>query len=167
MNQLHEDALTHIELCRERISEVYGKDVEIEAVEFNKRGKCAGVCSQKHGKFYINLNNILLNENSYDFIYDTVTHEFAHAADKVIFNNWGHGKTWKQIMQTLGVEPKRCHNYDTTNSTVKKVKKGFIYKCNCREHNLTIIRHNKVQKKGVQYRCKKCKQVLEFVREEK
>jgi len=164
--QLIEDVVTHIQLLQEKVKELYNKHIKIVEIDFKKRGKVAGTCTYYNSgaAFTISLNAVLLNENTYDFIYRTVTHEFAHAVDYVVNGNWGHSKTWKHIMSLFGADNARCHSYDTTNSTVRKLKRNFIYKCNCSEHKLTKIRHNRVLN-GTDYYCSKCKNILEFVKE--
>ncbi|MCW8944600.1 MAG: hypothetical protein OQL27_07480, partial [Sedimenticola sp.] len=56
-------------------------------------------------------------------------------------------------------EASRCHSYDVSRSSRRSLKR-FSYQCECRTHELTSIRHNRVLK-GLRYHCVNCKQPLE------
>lgn len=124
-------------------------------VGFTKRGKVAGVASYRDN--HINLNMVLLTENAEEFINTTVVHELAHLIAYQVYGSagTGHSRVWKDVYIRLGGNGETYHNYDTTNSTVRKVKK-YRYFCDCMEHELTSIRHKKIFD-GAEYYCKQCK----------
>ena len=159
----------------------YNLDIEVPLVTFNLRGRTAGKAITKFDMLAleteanIRYNPVLLEENGEAFLKRTVPHEVAH----IIVRNryWGshtkghtfhnrpkpHGWEWQGIMEDFGLDPKVCHNYNTTNSRVqgkRKLSKDYTYKCACRTHKITIIRHRRMVQRGTTYFCKKCKAPL-------
>jgi len=76
-------------------------------------GRCAGRAYYRPNE--IGLNWKLFCDNTPDFISDTIPHECAHLIAYQIYGGGisGHGYHWKHVMLSLGLEPIRCHNYDT------------------------------------------------------
>ena len=133
----------------------YKKPFNIPEIKYDLRGTCAGIYSGKDNS--INLNFTLLSENFQDFIDNTIPHEIAHCIARQIDRYCKpHGKVWKNVMVfCFGINPKRTHQYNTTNSKVRNVTR-YEYTCDCGTiFNITSIRHNKI-KKGKSYICKKC-----------
>ncbi|MCX8575030.1 MULTISPECIES: SprT family zinc-dependent metalloprotease [unclassified Gilliamella] len=102
-------------------------------------------------RWEIQLNSTMLADNGQVFIEEVVPHELAHL---IVFKKFGnvkpHGKEWQYVMSNiLGKMPKTTHNFD--------VKRDFfLYYCEYQEHQLTKIRHNKVQHNNINYLCRKC-----------
>lgn len=91
-------------------------------VSFDLRGTTAG---EAYGpKNHIRLNGQLLNENIDEFIEQTVGHEWAHLAARNLHGPGirSHGPEWKGVMIKLGLDPARCHTYETTKARVVKPK---------------------------------------------
>ena len=125
---------------------------------FNQRGRSAGTAHLQ--KNVIKFNPILYLQNKEIFVKQVVAHEIAHLITYQLFGKVKpHGKEWQNIMvQVFKLSPTTTHQLD-----IKDVQgKLFTYRCSCREHQLTIRRHNKV-KKGAQYLCRKCNKVLVLV----
>ena len=145
---------------RAKARKFYGVEVDPE-LSFDLRGMAAGQANYRENK--IRLNRELLQEYMSDFIEQTVPHEYAHL---VAYRKFGsrirpHGKEWRWVMQVLGADPIRTHNYRV--SPVRKCRR-FTYQCNCpgKDYQLTSIRHNRI-KKGFHYYCLKCKEQVIFV----
>jgi len=146
-------------------------DIVIPEIKFTKRGKVSGCVEYEYESVKaFNFNMVLLRENTESFLETTVPHEIAHFLVHFLhgfsYTRSGrriiHGKNWKNMMRYLGVDPNRCHSYNTDNCTTRRLKK-FTYKCGCRSYELTSIRHNRVMKGTANYRCKHCGQSLEYV----
>jgi len=135
---------------------------EFPNLRYDLKGKCAGRAYLT--TWEIGINKILLEENGEDYINVTIPHEVAHL---VVYQIYGkrivHGKEWKNIMHLFGLEPEIYHNYDTTNATVRTVKREYVYKCACRTANFTATRHRRSKNFGGLYYCKTCKQKLVYV----
>lgn len=131
-------------------------------VMFDLRGLKAGTASRKYPE--INLNLVLMVENTDHFIEVTVTHEVAHIIVNRLYKRRAkpHGREWKMVMMTLGIDdPARCHTYDTTNSR-QRLGAKYVYVCDCRKDiRVGIVRHRKIQG-GIKYHCTKCKANLVF-----
>ena len=145
----------------------YGINLPEAAIDFSLRGRCAGQARvDRNGETCLRINQQLLAENLDDFLSNTIPHEVAH-----LVVNWQarkkrqrprpHGPEWQAVMrQCYGLKALRCHSYQTTPARV--VPRAFLYSCNCSEHRLTSIMHNRISRS---YRalCRSCKSPLTFV----
>jgi SprT protein len=116
----------------------------------------------------IAINRVLLEENPEPMLRDTVAHEFAHVlvwwryleACRVsspldVVRPRGHGPEWKSAMRDIfGVEPLRCHRFDTTN-TGARVQRRWPYRCRCKSHLITTAKHRRIAS-GASYVCSDC-----------
>lgn len=132
-------------------------------VSYDLRGRCAGQALL--GQNRIRINRTLLLENLEAFLFQTVGHEVAHL---ICWHVHGprarpHGVEWRMVMAILGLPPKRCHNYDTARSAVRKKLATFAYACRCRIRQMTIIRHRRMLKSPGYYRCRQCGESLRAV----
>ena len=111
----------------------------------------------------IRLNPILLAENEAEFFREVIPHELSHLIVHQIFGRVRpHGREWQNIMRRVfEVEPETRHNYDTSSLPGQ----SFRYQCSCQTFELTIRRHNKVQRKQATYQCQTCHQPLVWLGE--
>lgn len=58
----------------------------------------------------------------------------------------------------LGVSASRTHKFEVASVQ----SKTYPYLCACRDHHLTVRRHNKVMRKESEYRCRHCGELLHF-----
>lgn len=77
-------------------------------------------------EFEIRLSSTVLK--TYDQVYDTVLHEYAHL---VVFEQFGlkakpHGNEWRRVMKALGLKPTVTHNYPVERQTRQR---KYSYKC--------------------------------------
>lgn len=125
-------------------------------IKLNQRGRAAGTARPQTNELRFNLT--LLVENQQAFIDQTVPHEIAHL---LVYQLYGrtkpHGKEWQFMMQSVFNCPaKTTHQFDLKSVTGKQ----FTYDCRCMTHQLSIYRHNKVQRQQASYHCRKCKSPL-------
>lgn len=153
--QIKQRVETKLRECIDIVEKHYKVKLDMPKVTYTKGGGVAGTAS--YTTWTIDLNPVLLMENTDDFMKRTVPHELAHlACDKIYpeahnrgFNDEAagmlrmlsirghgryrrpkrdiHGSRWQSIMRVLGADPSRCHSYDVTN--VKRRKARFDYKC--------------------------------------
>lgn len=130
---------------------------------FDLKGQAAGQAVFRNGSFSIRYNSLLLEQNPEHFFQQTVAHEIAHVATRHVYGNKAkpHGQEWKNFMLALGYKPERCHQLDVSTEQTKNYRK-ITYTCKCQEYQLTLIRHNRIQK-GMNYYCRRCKQPLKLV----
>ncbi len=132
---------------------------------FDLRGKTAGIAScatrnhaQQLWNVCIRYNFLLLSQNSERFLAQTVPHEVAHIIAIAAFGTSarGHGKAWKHVMASFGiVDSSRCHSFDTSNSGGRRQRR-FAYVCDCREHAIATVTHNRIQRGQLRH-CNICK----------
>jgi len=64
------------------------------------------------------------------------------------------------MREWFGVEPERTHRFDARLVPARRQRR-WRYRCACREHELTTVRHRRVEK-GARYLCRACRQTLAF-----
>ncbi|MES9940109.1 MAG: SprT-like domain-containing protein [Candidatus Thiodiazotropha sp. 6PLUC2] len=124
---------------------------------FDLKGKAAGLLiTHKNGASKIRYNPILLEHYGQKFLDQTVPHEVAHLVARTLFGPSikPHGKEWQAIMSFFKTPALRCHSFDTTLSTTRSMR-YFEYRCDCQNHRISAIRHNRVRA-GVTYLCRAC-----------
>ena len=122
---------------------------------YKSKGSIAG--SAILNRWEIQLNTTMLCENGEKFIEEVVPHELAHL---ITFQIYGkvkpHGKEWQYIMsEIMKQHPKVTHNFNFK-------RKEYVYLCDCQEHYLSSIRHNKIEKNKISYQCRKCGTILKL-----
>ncbi|MBL4712339.1 MAG: SprT-like domain-containing protein [Gammaproteobacteria bacterium] len=155
-----------------KATDIFGIKNKAVEISFNLKGRCAGMYRITHGigrhRRDIRYNAFIFSKFYEDSINTTVPHEVAHYVSDMLYglkNIKPHGKEWQAVMQAFGVKANVTSNYDLTGVPLKQMSL-FTYQCNCREHQLTSIRHNKINKKYFRYFCKSCKQPLKFKHKE-
>lgn len=134
-------------------------------VKFDIKGRNAGEFRRKGYKMWLRFNIEIARRNLDDFLKQTVPHEYSHFLvefDSIIYKQRfsPHGKRWKYYMIKLfGVEPKRCHNYDTNN--LPGSRRTYLYKCICSQYHIGGIRHKRAQQ-GTEYVCRKCNTTIKL-----
>ncbi|MDO4431216.1 MAG: SprT family zinc-dependent metalloprotease [Lonepinella koalarum] len=148
--------------CLQQSEQFFNRTFPMPEISYDVRGVKAGVAYLQQN--CIKMNRTLLLENPEEFIHQVVPHELAHL---IVFQVFGkvkpHGKEWQAVMtEVFGLPADTCHQFDVQNVRGKT----FAYRCDCRQHLLSIRRHNNIQKKRQQYVCKSCGAVLAFCEKE-
>ncbi len=125
-------------------------------IRFDLRGKAAGMVIFSNTGTVVRYNPKLLEENGASFVDQTVPHEVAHLIARALHGRRirPHGPEWKLIMAFFGVPSHRCHNFSTASTRDRRMR-YFAYRCGCRDHRLSAIRHNRCRS-GVTYLCRSC-----------
>lgn len=145
----------------ERSRVLYSRAFPMPTISFDLRGRVAGkaLCSKNH----VQLNAQLFIENVETFLSDVIVHEWAHLVTSALYRgSLPHGPQWQSVMRDLGVAPRRCHQMDTTNA---RVGRQYRYVCGCKSYAFSAIRHSYAQSGRSAYRCRKCRQVLDWADE--
>ena len=134
-------------------------------VSFDLRGQAAGQMQVRGRQVRLRFNAVLLQRDFDQFLEEVVAHELAHA---VVHWRYGgrvkpHGPQWREVMTLFGVTPKRCHDYEDLRP-VRRLQR-YRYRCGCREHQLTAIRHRRIQRGEREYLCKSCGHRLTWVQD--
>lgn len=142
----------------------FGRKMREPMIRFDLRGKTAGQVRSTDGHAcLIRYNNSLLARHPKEFLARTVPHETAHV---VAFRLFGprvqpHGQEWQAIMTLFGASAERCHSYDVEGLQTRRLRR-YSYRCACKTHELTSIRHNRIQS-GQVYQCRTCGTPLERI----
>jgi SprT protein len=125
-NELKVKYLVKIKMTYALAERMFERKFNLPGVVFRHMGCCAGKAYLREN--VIHLNEVFCETQEVDMLGDTVPHEVAHLIAFEMYKDTGHGGGWKSIMRTLGLEPSRCHDYDTTmvargrNAMVRKAK---------------------------------------------
>ncbi len=142
-----------VDLARKK----YGTPFPYPSISFDLRGVCAGKAYDQRN--HIQLNAVLLIENTKRMCEETVPHEVAHLVTRHHFGpkQRPHGPEWQSVMHTLGVTPKRVHDMDVARA---RTGKTHAYACRCTTHEIGSRMHAAIRR-GVVYRCRHCKTPLQ------
>lgn len=89
----------------------------------------------------------------------TVIHEVCHVVDHYKYKNWGHGPTWKALMLHCNQSPDRCSNHNA-------IVKGAMGHCPvCGPIYVGPTRYKRIKLGTHRYRCNKCRNNIEPVKE--
>lgn len=159
------EALVHEKVLEwwDRANILFKVNFPYPTIIFAKLGTSAGVASLNAWTLKFNVEIMDNDNNDIERFYNvTVPHEISHLFAYKLYFDTGHGKWWKFVMRKLGIEPKRCHNYDVSTITTRQQNK-YIYSCGCKSHYhfISSTRHNRVNK-GAGYRCLMCNNRLVF-----
>ncbi len=163
MAECQRQAAVHTDALLQRASSHFGAIIPPVDIRFDLTGKAAGVVRySRDGAAEIRYNGVLLRENCRDFILRTVPHEVAHVVARAIFGSCRpHGEEWHRIMAFFGAESSRCHTYDTSRSSSRRMRR-YDYLCGCSRHRLSAVRHNR-SSRGQSYICRRCGERLQLV----
>lgn len=147
--------------------EVLGLPLFMPACSFDLRGTTAGqaLCQFLGRKLVgatVRINGQLLLDNEQEMLEETLPHEVAHILTDLKHGRGTkpHGAEWQRVMLALGKQPTRTHEMETT--PARTVARDFVYRCSCKLHRLTAIRHRKIQSRKASYRCNDCMQPLQY-----
>jgi SprT protein len=145
-------------------------DIKIKPVEinFNLKGRAAGMY-RVYRQIYRQKREIRYNSYIFSKYYDdnfstTIPHEVAHYASDLIYglkNIRPHGREWKEIMQVFGADASVTADYDLSGIPLRS-RTLYTYQCSCREHQLSSVRHNRINRNRGHYYCSYCKSTLRF-----
>jgi SprT protein len=160
--QVNDQTKVYIELARDSL------DIKLRPVEisFNLKGRCAGMYRVYRHAFRqgreIRYNAHIFSKYYEDNFATTIPHEVAHYVSDLIYglkNIRPHGREWKEIMQLFGANAAVTADYDLSGIPLRK-STLYSYQCDCREHQLSSIRHNRMNRSRSHYYCSYCKSAL-------
>ncbi len=167
MSDCQQQVAAHTETLLQRAGSHFGVAIPPVDICFDLSGQSAGMVRySRRGAVEIRYNGLLLRENRADFILRTVPHEVAHIVARAAFGSCRpHGEEWRRVMAFFGAESSRCHPYDTSRSSTRRLRR-YDYVCGCQQHQLTSIRHNR-SSRGQTYLCRRCGERLQLAADTK
>jgi len=145
----------------QRLAQELGMDLPMIPVLFDLRGRSAGMYRVKKNQRVIRYNPRLFSRYYRENLEGTVPHEAAHYAVDMLYGTARtrpHGREWQAVMRLLGADPRVTCDFDMSDIPQRRYRR-FGYRCICRRHELTSIRHHRVLR-GARYYCRVCKQLL-------
>ncbi len=134
-------------------------------VYFDLRGKTSGIYVVRghwtHQEQKIRYNPAIFARHFEESCATTIPHEVAHHICYELHGKKAkpHGKEWREIMLAFGVPAEATSKLDLSEIPQKKLKR-FEYICDCGSHQLSSIRHNRIQRGQSRYACPKCSATL-------
>lgn len=141
-----------------RAGVLFGREFAEIPVSFELRGRAAGMYRVQHGRRLIRYNPYLFARYFEDNLANTVPHEVAHYVTDVLHglrNVRPHGREWQAVMRALGARPEVSCRYDLDGIPVRRQRR-FGYRCACTTHQLSTVRHRRVQSGRARYLCRRC-----------
>ena len=115
------------------------------------------------GKLRITLSALILDDD--EQFWDTVRHEYAHAAVYLKYpgEKHGHDRTWREMCRLVGCDPKRLAPEQGRAAELRKAQAKYIIRCkNCGAESRYVRRGKAVELmllgRGKLLRCRKCGQ---------
>ncbi|WP_035387481.1 SprT family zinc-dependent metalloprotease [Ferrimonas senticii] len=153
-----EDAIAaQVERCYQHAENQLKRPFPRPSISFAMRGQAAGAAHLQHNR--LRFNPVLAAQNQQAFIDQVVPHEVCHLLAWQLYGKVKpHGREWQALMVNLfAVRPDTRHQFDVS----AVAPRTFSYRCNCRLHQLTIRRHNKILRGQAEYRCRLCQSPLQ------
>lgn len=159
------EVVTVTEDCIKKAGQCYDRQFSRLPVLFDLKGKCAGMYQRRGDARRIRYNPWLFAKYYPQSLQQTIPHEVAHYIADCL---WGierikpHGREWRSVMIALGAKPVATGNYSLEGIPVRQYQR-YDYQCNCKVHQLTAIRHRRIQLGKASYRCHHCGALLSAV----
>ncbi len=148
--------------CIARANRLLDTAFEPIPVLFDLSGRTAGMYRVVRGEPQIRYNPYLFAKYYDENVNTTVPHEVAHYLTDAVYgyrNVKPHGRQWQNVMRLLGAnDAVRC-DFDLEGIPMRRYRR-FRYVCRCRSHELTSVRHNRVQRRLARYFCRACQMEL-------
>ncbi len=144
--------------CLRRACERFQLEFRALPVRFDLGGRAAGMYRSGRGEKLIRYNPYLFAKYFDNSLAITVPHEVAHCISDRLYglrNIRPHGVEWQAIMRALGAEPRATARYDLEGVPVRRQQR-FPYRCDCTSHQLSSVRHNRIQRGQARYHCRAC-----------
>lgn len=157
--QLSQALAQQVEHCYQIAEAKLSRTFPRPELGFAMRGQAAGAAHLQQNRLRFNLT--LAADNQAEFLNQVVPHEVCHLLAWQLFGRVKpHGAEWQQLMvDVYGLVPLVRHQFDVTKVTSKR----FDYRCGCQTHQLTVRRHNKIQRGQAEYHCRRCQGPLTLI----
>ncbi|MCI0655283.1 MAG: SprT-like domain-containing protein [Methylococcaceae bacterium] len=141
---------------------IFNRHFDRIPVCFDLKGRSAGMYRVTRNQGQIRYNSFIFSKYFADNLAVTVPHEVAHYITDAVYglrNIRPHGSEWKRLMAQFGADASRTCNYDLNGIPVRRTRR-HVYVCGCSTHQLTSVRHNKIQRGTAHYFCRNCRRKL-------
>lgn len=144
----------------QRAAGVYGRAFPMLPVLFDLRGRMAGMYRVAGERRVIRYNPWLFAKYPEDGMQVTVPHEVAHYVTDLLYGFdriRPHGREWQGVMRDFGIDPRAAvrHHLDLTGIPMR-TQRRHPYRCDCKTHQLSGVRHGRVIRDKAKYFCRTC-----------
>lgn len=134
-------------------------------VLFDLKGRSAGMFKTIGKRRLIRYNPWIFAKYFEENLRDTVPHEVAHFIVHETYPRRGvkpHGPEWQDLMEQFGADPEVTFDLDLE-GVPQRSQKTHRYHCGCQIHEVSTTRHNRVQRRKMQYHCLTCDGTLVYL----
>jgi SprT protein len=127
-------------------------------VLFDLSGATAGMFRAQGKDCWIRFNPWIFAKHFEDNLNFTVPHEVAHYAvhsQRHRRRVRPHGPEWQRVMRGFGLPPEVTFKLDLTGVPVRRQQR-HPYRCACREHEVSTVRHRRMHEGRARYLCRFC-----------
>jgi SprT protein len=162
--QQQRQVLAATEGCVHKAGELYGRTFAPIEVCFDLHGTAAGMYRVRRGARHIRYNPWIFARYFDDSLAVTVPHEVAHYVTDCLYGLARvrpHGPEWQAVMRALGASARVTGCYDLRGLPLRRQRR-FAYRCDCGSHQLSTVRHNRVQRGEALYLCRQCRKAIVY-----
>jgi SprT protein len=162
--EVRAESLRYIALAEE----VFERPFERIPVLFDLRGRAAGMFKVDGARRWVRFNPWIFSKYYAENLGETVPHEIAHY---IVHEVWGpgsrrrrirpHGEEWRAVMAAFGVQGEVTFDLDLAGIPQRR-QSTHTYRCDCRVHQVSTTRHNRVLKGVGRYQCRQCEGLLVY-----
>ena len=136
---------------------LFGRQFDRLPVLFDLRGSTAGMYKVLGKRRWIRYNPWIFAKYYEVNLADTVPHEVAHFIIDDVYGKHAkaHGPEWKALMSRFGADPGVTFNLDLSDIP-RRQQRTHAYNCQCRSHEVSSTRHNRVMRGRGIYHCRVC-----------
>lgn len=161
------EALRYIQMAENLLERRF----ETIPVLFDLKGRTAGMFKAHGRRRWIRYNPWIFARYFPENMAETVPHEVAHY---IVHEVWGsgagsrgkrspkpHGVEWRTVMSAFGVEGQVTFDLDLEGIPQRR-QKTHPYRCDCRIHEVSTTRHNRILRGVGRYQCRVCDAQLQY-----
>lgn len=148
----------------QKARDIYALALAPIEVVFDLRGSAAGMYRVRRGERRIRYNPWIFARYFDDSLAVTVPHEVAHYVIDCLYGLSRvrpHGAEWQAVMRALGASARVTGRYDLSGLPLRRQRR-FAYRCDCSSHQLSAVRHNRVQRGEASYLCRQCHKAIVY-----
>ncbi len=156
--QQRAQVLVATEAWIERAAELVALPLKPVPVLFDLGGATAGMFRARGEECWIRFNPWIFARHFEDSLQFTVPHEVAHYAvycQRHRRRVRPHGPEWQRVMRGFGLPPEVTFKLDLDGVPVRRQRR-HAYRCACREHAVTTVRHRRMCEGRARYLCRYC-----------
>ena len=137
---------------------LFSRQFERIPVLFDLAGRTAGMFKMVGRQRCIRYNPWIFAKYFDENLSDTVPHEVAHYIVHEVYGRRRikpHGPQWQALMSQFGADAGVTFNMDLA-GIPQRSQKTHPYRCDCRTHDVSTTRHNRVKRGSGRYQCRFC-----------